>query len=128
MESDYTISQQQQAPGRDVPIPMRLDASNATPVYGSAQPSAGVPEQMRRQAYSYPAHDARRWMTLLAADRAESAGHVAQEMVTPGQQIKVVRHVARQARAHPEGYVAGAGVLVFGCLLWALARRVSRSA
>ncbi len=123
MTDDGTIEPQQLLPGRELPLPVQLDPSKATPVYGTAQPAGGAPAQLRRAAYSRPAHDPVRWMTLLAADRAEAGTNIASEIAIPGRQPLVIRHYFRQMRAHPTGYVVGA----VGALgVWLGLRRRSR--
>jgi thymidylate kinase len=117
------IEQQPPIPGREHPIPMELRPETTTPVYGSAQPSAGPADQLRRRAYSHPAHDPKRWLLLLAADRAESTGNLAREMLTPGRQALVLRHFGRQARAYQRSYAAAAGIALGGILLRAASRR-----
>lgn len=94
---------------------MQIAPGDATPVYGTAQPTGGPAEAMRRAAYRLPAHNPNRWLMLLAADRAEVSGNLARESITPGQQLNVLRHFARQARSYPRGF-AVAGVLL-GLLL-----------
>jgi hypothetical protein len=42
-----------------------------TPVFSSAVPPRGLSGVMRRRAYAIPEHKARRWMTLLLADRVD---------------------------------------------------------
>jgi hypothetical protein len=121
-EANPMIEQQQPAAGREFPIPMEHRATSATPVYGSAQPTGGPAELLRRQAYARPDHDPLHWMLLLAADRTEVAGQLARDALTPGQQGNLVRHFARQARSYPGGFAAAAAVLG-GALAWALARR-----
>ncbi len=117
------ISQQVAIEGRDVPLPMQLGTGRPTPVYGSAQPSSGVAAKLRRQAYGYPAHDPKRWVTLLAADRAERTASLAKDAVVPGRQLGLLRHFARVARAHPEGVAVYGAALLGGGLLWARRRR-----
>jgi hypothetical protein len=46
-----------------------------TPVYGTAQPPAGVSGAIRALAYRYPDHFTRHWMLLLFADRVDSLEH-----------------------------------------------------
>ena len=115
---------QQSSVGGKLPIPVELDPAHATPVYGTGELEGGIAEGMRRLAYSYPAHDTRRWMLLLAADRAESASNVSRELVVPGGQPRAVRHFVRQARAHPEGYVSAALALLGGALFVVARRRI----
>ena len=122
MSSTPAIEQQRTEDPKAVPLPIQIDPRYATPVYGTAEPTSGVPEQLRRRAYGYPAYDTRRWLLLLAADRAEVAGIQLGEAVIPGRQGLLARRYARLARAHPEGVIAFAlGGL--GIALAVLARR-----
>lgn len=45
------------------------------PVYGTAQPPAGLSGLLRRLAYRYPVNRARRWLMLMLADRVDVAEH-----------------------------------------------------
>lgn len=45
------------------------------PVYGTAQPPAGLSGLLRRLAYRYPANRARRWLMLMLADRVDVVEH-----------------------------------------------------
>ena len=45
------------------------------PVYGTAQPPAGLSGVLRRLAYRYPDNWARRWMVLMLADRVDAVEH-----------------------------------------------------
>ncbi len=119
------IEQQRLRPGDDLPIPMELDPDCATPIFGTAQPSSGPADALRRQAYSFPAHAPQRWLLLLAADRVEIGGTLARETLTPGQQGRVVRHFARQARSYPTGFTV-VGALALAAWLWSQTRRPSR--
>lgn len=59
------------------PVPahlVRMELPRSTPVFGTAQPPTGVAGAIRRVAYRFPEHRARRWMLLLAADRIEAYG------------------------------------------------------
>jgi hypothetical protein len=47
----------------------------ATPVFGTAQPPAGLSGAVRRAAYRIPEHRAARWALLLAADRVDVLEH-----------------------------------------------------
>jgi hypothetical protein len=116
-----TIAQQQPPPGGDRPIPMEIRPQSGTPVYGSAQPTTGPAEQLRRLAYRQPAHDPKRWLLLLAADRTETTGHLLREALSPCKQTLLARHLARQARAYPRGF-AGALAALGGLALWVLNR------
>ena len=120
-----SIPRQQPADESVVPIPIQLDPSAATPVFGTAEPTSGVPAQVRRQAYGYPAWDTRRWMLLLAADRAERAAVLGGEALIPGRQPRFARHWLRIARAQPEGVAAAGAALGVGLLLWRVVRRRS---
>ena len=123
MEATRGIAQQQPAARDEIPIPMELRPEVTTPVYGTAQPTAGPAAQLRRRAYSLPMHDPKHWLLLLAADRAESSGNLAREAVTPGRQGWVLRHFARQARSYPRGYGLAGALLLGGLLLKARRRR-----
>jgi hypothetical protein len=117
MSQTESIPRQQPADESAVPIPIQLDPSAATPVFGTAEPTSGVPARLRRQAYGYPAWDTRRWMLLLAADRAERAAALGGDALIPGRQPRFVRHWVRIARGQPEGVAAlgaavGAGLLL----------------
>ncbi len=122
MIEENTIAQQEPPPDGELPIPIQVSPGHATPVYGTAQPSHGLADQLRRRAYSHPAHDPKRWLLLLAADRAESSGNLAREAITPGSQGLVLRHFARQARAYPTSFAA-AGAMLLGGIFLARARR-----
>jgi hypothetical protein len=100
---------------------MQIHPQRSTPVYGSAQPTAGQAKQLRRLAYSQPAHDPKRWLLLLAADRTETTGYLVREAFSPGKQTLVARHLSRQARAYPKGF-AGALAALGGLALWVLNR------
>lgn len=127
MSQIESIARQQPVDESVVPIPVQLDPSAATPVFGTAQPATGVPAQVRRQAYGYPAWDTRRWMLLLAADRAERATVLGGEALIPGRQPRFVRHWIRIARAQPEGVAAAGAALGAGFLFWRVVRRRSAS-
>jgi hypothetical protein len=64
-------------PGKIVPqepraeVLKRMELDHLTPVFGTAQPPRGLSGVMRRLAYQAPEHKARRWMTLLLADRVD---------------------------------------------------------
>jgi hypothetical protein len=115
---------QQQSPEEEVPIPIQLRPERATPVYGTAEPERGPAAQLRRQAYLLPSHDPKRWLLLLAADRAAVAAALTGEALSPGEQRPVLRHFARQARSYRKSFAA-AGAALAGILLWARARRRS---
>ncbi|MDP9379284.1 MAG: hypothetical protein M3Q29_03890 [Chloroflexota bacterium] len=119
------IPQQQPAEGRELPIPVQLNPAYLTPVYGTAQPTTGALERLRRQAYSYAAHDPKRWMTLLAADRMERSAELTREAIIPGQQPMVLRHFARLVRAHPKESGAAVAAALAGALIVAGMRRSS---
>ena len=110
------------------PIPMRLRPDDATPVYGTAEPTAGPAEALRRQAYSIPAHDPKRWLLLLAADRAETTGQLARDAIVPGRQPYLVRHFWRQATAYQKNCLAAGGLILGGVLLRAASRRWGHTA
>lgn len=95
-----------------MPIPIEIHPEKATPVFGTAQPRVGLIRWLKRQAYQLHIHDPRRWYLLILADRVETASELTREAITPGQQYLVVRHFARQARAHPEGVAALAAVVI----------------
>ncbi|HZS02966.1 MAG TPA: hypothetical protein VFE37_29925 [Chloroflexota bacterium] len=106
-----------------LPLPMELDPEAATPVYGTAAPTSGVPAQIRRQAYSLPQHDPNHWMLLLLADRVESGGNLLHEAASLGQQGWVLRHFGRQIRAYPGATAAFGALALGGVVLAVLARR-----
>lgn len=58
-----------------VRVTKRMELSKLTPVFGSAQPPAGVSGLIRRLAYRVPEHHPQHWMLLLAADRVDVLGH-----------------------------------------------------
>lgn len=45
------------------------------PVFGTAQPPAGLSGVLRTFAYRYPDNWARRWMVLMLADRVDAVEH-----------------------------------------------------
>lgn len=45
------------------------------PVYGSAQPPKALSGLLRRWAYRQPTHEAKHWLTLMAADRIDVLEH-----------------------------------------------------
>lgn len=103
----------QPLPGSRAPIePMQPDAGifkdalpqPMPPVFGTAQPPAGLSGLIRRFAYRYPDNLTRRWMLLMLADR-----------------VDVLEHGPLR-RSLPAG--AGvAAVLLFGGLTYRLLRR-----
>ncbi|HEY7060975.1 MAG TPA: hypothetical protein VII06_05820 [Chloroflexota bacterium] len=107
----------------ELPIPMELEPEAATPVYGTASPTEGVPAQLRRLAYGLPQHDPNHWLLLLLADRVESGGNLLHEAGTLGQQGLVLRHFGRQARAYPAATAAFGALALGGVILAALARK-----
>jgi hypothetical protein len=118
---------QQPMPAERKPEPVAVDPTNATPVYGNAVPSRGVATPVRAAAYSRPACDPMHWLTLLVADRIDVAGSVLGDLLVPGRQGEVVRHFARQFRAHPAGTVAAIlGRTALFALPFMLRRRRSR--
>ena len=126
MIQEQNIAQQQPPDEAALPIPVQLDPKYMTPVFSTAQPSSGVPAQLRKRAYSLPAYDTRRWMLLLAADRAEAGGSIARDAVVPGRQKMLLRHYVRLARAHPEGVAAYGAAILSVVGLRAIRRRRSR--
>lgn len=124
MDDTQSIAQQQPQPDQETPVPLEVGIENLTPVYGTVEPTQGLPRQIRQRAYSIPAHDPRRWVLLLAADRAEAASNISQEARMPERRYLVLRHFSRQARAHSKAYLAGA-VLVGGVVLGMITKRVS---
>ena len=107
----------------ELPLPMELDPAAATPVYGTAAPTSGVPAQIRRQAYGLPQHDPNRWLLLLLADRFESGGNLVHEAASLGQQGLVLRHFGRQMRAYPAATAAFGALALGGLIIAALARK-----
>ena len=74
----------QPLPGSRAPIePQRSDVrifkdalpTPMPPVFGTAQPPAGLSGLIRKLAYRYPDNMARRWMMLLLADRVDVLEH-----------------------------------------------------
>lgn len=55
-----------------------------TPVFGTACPLRGPSGLVRRAAYRYPEHLARRWILLLFADRVEATGPRLRRLLTYG--------------------------------------------
>jgi hypothetical protein len=49
-----------------------MELDQITPVFGTAQPPRGLTGMLRRMAYSFPEHRARRWMLLILTDRIEA--------------------------------------------------------
>jgi hypothetical protein len=49
----------------------RKELARMTPVFGTAQPLAGLSGLIRRKAYAIPEHLVRHWMLLLIADRVD---------------------------------------------------------
>jgi hypothetical protein len=45
------------------------------PVFGTAQPPAGLSGVLRKLAYRYPTNWTRRWMVLMLADRVDAVEH-----------------------------------------------------
>ncbi len=45
------------------------------PVWGTAQPPKGIAGAMRKLAYSWPDHQPKHWVLLLAADRVDVLEH-----------------------------------------------------
>ena len=131
-ERSAPIQQQRVPSGGELPIPVEIRRENATSVFGTAAPTTGLPRLLRIQAYRRPTHDPMRWLILLVADRVESGEHLAREAIAPGKQPLVVRHFARQIRAHPEGVVSLAAIVVGSVVLArlgvALVRRYCRQA
>lgn len=72
-EFDRTTPSRQPLP--DVPLTRRMELSEFTPVFGTAQPPRGLSGLLRRAAYRIPEHKARRWLLLLGADRADVLEH-----------------------------------------------------
>jgi len=61
-------------PGRPS-VPVRTRAGKPmTPVFGTSSPLRGVSGMIRRWAYTFPEHRARRWLLLILADRVEATG------------------------------------------------------
>ncbi len=58
----------------------KKERSIDTPVFGTAQPPAGLAGAIRRYAYKFPDHWMRHWSTLLFADRVDVWEHRAQRM------------------------------------------------
>lgn len=60
--------------GRPTVPPYARGAEPGPPVYGTACPLRGPSGLVRKIAYRYPDHQARRWLLLLFADRVEATG------------------------------------------------------
>lgn len=112
MERSAPIEQQRVPPGGELPLPVEISGESATPVFGTADPTTGLPRRLRLLAYRRPPHDPVHWLLLLVADRVESGSHLIREAITPGKQHLVVRHFVRQARGHPEGVATIAAVVI----------------
>jgi hypothetical protein len=123
MQTTERIIPQMQPPEGELPIPMELDPGKATPVYGTAEPTEGMPAQVRRLAYGLPQHDPNHWLLLLLADRVESGGNLLREAASLGQQGLVLRHFGRQMRAYPGPTAAFGALALGGVILAALARK-----
>lgn len=82
----------------------RVGRDDLTPVYGTAQPPAGVSGVMRRMAYRIPEHEARRWLLLLMADRVDVLEHRVPELLR-GERWD---QLGRQVRANPWPLLGGA--------------------
>ena len=126
MQKPANVPRQDPARREEIPTPIEVRPESRTPVFGTAQPVSGVAEGLRRQAYALPTHDPKRWMLLLAADRAEISAHLAREAITPGGQGLVVRHFSRQARSYPLSF-ASAALLFAAAVLWRRSRSLGRS-
>jgi len=50
-----------------------MELGALTPVFGTAQPPAGLSGILRRMAYRVPEHRPRHWMPLMLADRVDVA-------------------------------------------------------
>jgi hypothetical protein len=59
----------------DVTFFKGADRKQMPPVYGTAQPPAGLSGLIRKLAYRYPDSQARRWMMLMLADRVDAVEH-----------------------------------------------------
>lgn len=55
-----------------------------TPVFGTSCPLRGPSGLVRRWAYRYPEHQAKRWILLLFADRVEATGPRLRRLATYG--------------------------------------------
>lgn len=53
----------------------RSELTQLTPVFGTAQPPAGLSGAIRKLAYAIPESLVRHWMLLMVADRVDSFGH-----------------------------------------------------
>jgi hypothetical protein len=73
------------------------------PVFGTAQPPAGLSGVLRKLAYRYPTNWARRWMVLMLADRVDAVEHgmrrslrggaaLASVLLLGGLTLKFLRH------------------------------------
>jgi hypothetical protein len=54
-----------------VPVLVSVDVGQLTPVFSTAVPPRGLSGLMRRRAYRMHEHEAKRWLTLLLADRVD---------------------------------------------------------
>jgi hypothetical protein len=87
----------------DVKFYKGADRKQMPPVYGTAQPPAGLSGLLRKLAYRYPDSQARRWMVLMLADRVDAVEHgmrrslqggiaLAAVLVVGGVTLKLLRH------------------------------------
>ncbi len=56
-------------------VTRRVELDELPPVFGTAQPPAGISGVFRRLAYRVPELRARRWLLLLLADRIDAVEH-----------------------------------------------------
>ena len=60
-----------------------IEHADMTPVFGTAQPLAGVPGRIRRLAYDrFSEARAAHWLLLIAADRVDVASHAVRSLAT----------------------------------------------
>ena len=106
-------------------VPRELPADRLTPVFGTAEPTSGLPAAIRARAYRLSSANSARWLLLMFADRVETGGNLAKELVTPGRQPLVIRHVFRQARAEPLGTAWLAAAIALS--VWLIRRKMRGS-
>jgi hypothetical protein len=87
----------------DVKVFKHESRASLPPVYGTAQPPAGLSGLLRKWAYSYPDNWARHWMMLMVADRVDVLEHnvrrslpggaaLATVLLLGGLTLKLLRH------------------------------------
>lgn len=115
------IAEQRDTEGSGGFVPREIPADRLTPVYGTGEPTSGLPAIIRSAAYRLPSTGALRWMLSLFADRIDSAANLLSELITPGQQWLVARHYLRQARTEPLGVAWLVAAITLS--VWLIVRR-----